>query len=64
MNGEDAIEMIIAVSAVQVGTANFINSNSMINIEEIEMYMIKYGIDDINDLVGQVKIESFDATII
>lgn len=66
MNGEDAIEMIIAgASAVQVGTANFINSNSMINIiEEIEMYMIKYGIDDINDLVGQVKIESFDATIV
>lgn len=65
MNGEDAIEMIIAgASAVQVGTANFINSNSMINIiEEIEMYMIKYGIDDINDLVGQVKI-GFDATIV
>lgn len=66
MNGEDAIEMIIAgASAVQVGTANFIDSNSMINIiEEIEMYMSRYGISDINELVGQVKIDSFNATTI
>lgn len=60
MNWDDAIELILAgVSAVQVGTASFINPNAMINIiEGIKQYMIDYDIADINDLLGKVKIET------
>lgn len=58
MNGEDALEMILAgATAVQIGTANFINPTAMVDIlEEIKIYMKKHNITDINDLIGQVKI--------
>lgn len=58
MTGEDAIEMILAgASAVQVGTASFIQPDAMIRIlGEIELYMEKYQIDDIKELIGQVLI--------
>lgn len=66
MKGEDAIEMIIAgATAVQVGTANFINPTAMLDIiEEIELYMIRYDISDINDLVGTVKIDALNPTLV
>lgn len=56
MNGEDAIEMILAgASAVQVGTASFIHPTAMLDIlEEIKNYMIHHGVSDIKSLVGQV----------
>lgn len=56
MNGEDAIEMILAgASAVQVGTASFVNPCAMLDIlEEIKSYMLYYGVTDIKSLVGQV----------
>ncbi|WP_134702817.1 dihydroorotate dehydrogenase [Ammoniphilus sp. YIM 78166] len=57
--GEDAIEMILAgATAVQVGTASFINPTAMIDIlEEIKQYMELYGIEDINDLIGKVEVQ-------
>lgn len=57
MNGEDAIEMILAgASAVQVGTASFIQPTAMLDIlEEIKQYMRTYGIANIKSLVGQVS---------
>lgn len=60
MNGEDAIEMILAgASAVQVGTANFIHPTAMTDIlEEIIRYMVKYRIADIHDLIGRVELTS------
>lgn len=66
MNGEDALEMIIAgATAVQVGTANFINPAAMLDIiEEIELYMMRYDISDINDLVGTVKIDALNPTAV
>lgn len=66
MNGDDAIEMILAgATGVQVGTANFINPTAMIDIiEELELYMMKHEFSNINDLVGQVKIDAFNATTI
>lgn len=66
MNGEDAIEMILAgASAVQVGTANFVNPTVMIDIiEEITLYMLKYNVKDINDLIGTVKIPETNPTVI
>lgn len=56
MNGEDALEMILAgATAVQVGTASFVQPTAMLDIlEEIKQYMMQYGIADIQSLVGQV----------
>lgn len=57
MNAEDAIEMILAgATAVQVGTASFINPMAMIDIiEGIKDYMNMYEIKDIHDLIGKVN---------
>lgn len=56
-NGEDAIEFIMAgATAVSVGTANFMNPTATIDtVAGIESYMKKYGIEDINELVGLAK---------
>ena len=53
---EDAIEMILAgATAVSVGTANFVDPRTTIKVVEgIEAYMRKYGVKDINELVGAV----------
>lgn len=53
---EDAIEMILAgATAVSVGTANFVDPCTTIKVVEgIESYMRKYGVKDINELVGAV----------
>lgn len=58
MNGEDAIEMILAgASAVQVGTASFIYPNAMEKIlDEIKEYMEQHQISSINELIGKVLI--------
>lgn len=58
MNGDDAIELILAgATAVQVGTATFINPITMIDIlKEIEAYMIQHEVFDIKELIGQVII--------
>jgi dihydroorotate dehydrogenase (NAD+) catalytic subunit len=57
MTGEDAIEMILAgATAVQVGTASFIQPTAMLDIlQGIKDYMKMYQIDDINDLIGKVE---------
>jgi len=54
---EDALEFILAgATAVSVGTANFANPYATIEVVEgIEAYMKKYGISDINDLIGVVR---------
>lgn len=57
MNAEDAIEFILAgATAVSVGTANFHNPYAAIQVVEgIEHYMKRYGVEDINQLIGQVR---------
>jgi len=57
MTAEDALEFILAgASAVAVGTANFHNPYATKEvIEGIEAYMRKYGVEDINDLIGAVR---------
>lgn len=57
MNGEDALEFIMAgATAVAVGTANFTDPAATLKVlKEIEAYMEKYKIDDINDLIGCVN---------
>lgn len=55
-NGEDAIEFMMAgATAVSVGAANFFDPYSMEKvIAGIEEYMTKYGVEDINELIGAV----------
>jgi len=55
-SANDAIEMILAgATAVSVGTANFVDPCTTIKVVEgIEAYMRKYGVKDINELVGAV----------
>lgn len=54
MNATDAIEFLLAgASAVQVGTANFIDPQATIKIiEGIEQYLIEHNIKDVNELIG------------
>lgn len=57
MNAEDALEFMMAgATMVAVGTANFINPNTTIEvIDGIEDYMKTYQVEDINEIIGCVK---------
>lgn len=57
MNAEDALEFILAgATAVSVGTANFVNPHATVEVAKgIEAYMRRYGVEDINDLIGAVR---------
>ena len=54
----DALEfLIVGATAVQVGTANFVDPNAMATIiAELESFCVEEGIDDINDLIGSLKV--------
>lgn len=54
MTAEDAVEFLLAgASAVQIGTANFIDpAVTMKIVDGIEEYMLEHGFDDVNDLIG------------
>ena len=60
MNANDAIEFILAgATAIQIGTANFINPQISIKIiKGIEKYLSERNISSINDLIGGLKMES------
>jgi len=57
-SGSDAIEFLLAgASAVAVGTAGFVDPYAHIRvINEIEEYMIKNNIADVNDIVGKLEL--------
>lgn len=57
MTGEDAVEFILAgASLVMVGSANFANPMAALDVKNgITDYMRKYGVDDINELVGAIN---------
>lgn len=57
VTANDAIEFMLAgASAVSIGTGNFVAPDVSIKvIDGIEEYMKKYGIDDINNIVGTVQ---------
>ena len=57
MNAKDAVEFLIAgASAIQVGTANFINPcASMEILEGIKDFMKKEKIKNVSELIGSVK---------
>ncbi|MBZ9536879.1 dihydroorotate dehydrogenase [Cytobacillus oceanisediminis] len=58
MTGEDAIELMLAgASAVQIGTASFVDPEAMITIrEEMEAYMKLHGIKEIEEIIGGVLV--------
>ena len=58
MNATDAIEfMLSGASAIQVGTANFIDPQvSLKIIKGIEDYLERYHFDSVNDLIGALKL--------
>lgn len=57
MSSDDAIEFILAgASAVQVGTATFVNPRATLDVlEGIERYLTQEGLQDINLLVGRAR---------
>jgi dihydroorotate dehydrogenase (NAD+) catalytic subunit len=57
MNATDAIEFLLAgSSAVQIGTANYIDPTISIKVlEGIEEYMIRHGIKSVMELTGAMK---------
>ncbi|MCH5246539.1 MAG: dihydroorotate dehydrogenase [Muribaculaceae bacterium] len=57
MNGRDALEFILAgASAIQVGTANFVNPHvTMEIVDYIEDYCRRKGVSDITQLVGAIN---------
>lgn len=54
---EDAIEFLLAgATAVSVGAVNFMNPYATVEIVEgIEQYMAKYGVEDVQELIGAVN---------
>lgn len=57
MNGEDAIEFMLAgATTISIGAGNFIDPyTSVKTVEGIEEYMRKYNIENITDIVGKVE---------
>ena len=57
VNGEDAIEFMLAgASTVSIGCGNFVDPYCAVKtVEQIEEYMKKHNIEDINDIIGKVE---------
>ena len=57
MNGEDAIEFMLAgATTISIGAGNFIDPHTSVKtVEGIEEYMRKYNIENITDIVGKVE---------
>jgi dihydroorotate dehydrogenase (NAD+) catalytic subunit len=58
MSAEDALEFFIAgASAIQVGTANFVNPQATTDIiDGVEKFLVERNIDRISDLIGTLEI--------
>jgi dihydroorotate dehydrogenase (NAD+) catalytic subunit len=57
MDYQDALEFIIVgASAIQVGTANFINPKTTIDIvRDLTDYCLKEKVSNINQIIGSLK---------
>ena len=60
MNGEDAIEFMLAgATTISIGAGNFVDPYTSIKtIEGIEEYMKKYNIENVTDIVGKVEMNA------
>src|SRR5208283_4693146 len=58
MNAGDALEFLIAgARAVSVGTANFVNPTTTLDIiDGIEAFLAEEGVSDINNIIGSLKL--------
>ncbi len=58
MTARDALEfLVVGASAVQVGTANFVNPRATLDIlEGIEAFMVEKGIQRISEIIGSFQI--------
>jgi len=58
MNAQDALEFFIAgATAIQVGTANFINPRATLEIVNgIESYLVEMGMGRMSDLIGSMEL--------
>jgi dihydroorotate dehydrogenase (NAD+) catalytic subunit len=58
MNATDAVEFLLAgASAIQIGTANFIDPTTPVKVlEGIEQYMKKHKINKVTDLIGALEL--------
>ena len=58
MNWKDAVEFILAgASAVEIGTANFIDPAITVKISEgIDDYLNRHGLSSIKDLIGKLEV--------
>lgn len=56
-NAEDAVEFMLAgATAVAVGTANFVNPRTTMEvIEGLEEYMKLYGVSDVSEIIGGLQ---------
>ena len=54
MNATDALEfMMVGATAIQVGTANFVNPGSTLAIiEGIEKWLVEEGLNDVKQMIG------------
>ena len=57
VNGDDAIEFMLAgATAISIGAGNFIDPYRSVNtVKQIEEYMEKHKIEDINEIIGKVE---------
>ena len=57
MNAQDAIEFLLAgASAVQIGTANFIDPTMSVKvIEGIEDYLKRHKFNDVSEIIGALR---------
>ena len=57
MTGEDAIEfMMVGATCVSVGSSNLVDPTSSVRIiGEIENFMKKHNIDDVNSIINSVQ---------
>lgn len=57
MTAEDAVEFLLAgATAVQVGTANFVNPRASIEIVQgIDSYLTRHGFESVREIIGAVQ---------
>jgi dihydroorotate dehydrogenase (NAD+) catalytic subunit len=58
MNARDAIEFLLAgASAVQIGTANFIDPTVSVKVlEGIETYLLQHNFSSVNEIIGALEL--------
>jgi dihydroorotate dehydrogenase (NAD+) catalytic subunit len=58
MTGNDALEFMLAgATAVSIGTGNFFAPDTSIKVvNEIEDYLKRHNIGDINDIIGKLEL--------